>query len=295
MAAVAKAGGMVTIHCENGDEIENLRNIAYYTGHTGPVNHYLTRPASLESGAVARALEMAEITGCPLYIVHVSSRESLKHIREAKARGVRLFAETCPQYLLLDDSKYQGDFTSTVPFIISPPLRMKEDCEALWEALADRTIDTVATDHCPFTLAQKETGRDDFRKIPNGAGGVEHRMELLYTFGVLEGRISLSRMAELTATSPARIFGLFPRKGDIKAGADADLIIWNPDSEKTISANDHHQNCDNNIYEGLTVRGKAEFVITNGRIIIEKGQMVSGDTHGRFLEREPLFPEEKKL
>jgi len=286
MESAGRAGGTVTVHCELGDEIGNLRNIAFYTGHTGPVNHSLTRPPHLEAQAVAKAINIASETGCSLYIVHVSARESLKHIRDAKARGQKVYAETCPQYLLLDDSKYQGDFNSAAPFIMSPPLRMKDDSEALWESISDGTIDTIGTDHCPFSFSQKEPGRNDFRQIPSGAGGVEHRLELLYTYGVLAGRITLPRMVDLLATRPARIFGLYPQKGDILAGADADLVIWNTDSQKTISSATHHQNCDINIYEGFTVRGYADYVITGGKIMIENGSMAKNDSRGSFIKRE---------
>jgi dihydropyrimidinase len=285
MNAVGTADGTVTVHCESGDEIDILRNKFFAQHHIEPKYHPLSRPAELEAGAVKRAIDMANHANCTLYIVHVSSKESLTHILEAQGRDQKVFAETCPQYLLLDDSKYEGSFYRTSIFIISPPLRKKEDNDALWDALSKGIVKTVGTDHCPFNLGQKATGLTDFRKIPNGAGGVEHRLELLYTYGVLENRITLNQMVNSFSTQPAKIFGLFPSKGDIQAGSDADLVIWDPDSENTISAKTHHQNCDNNIYEGITTRGRAEYVIAGGRIVIGKGEMIAPEIRGKFIKR----------
>jgi len=285
MKSVAGAGGIVTVHCETGDEIETLRNRYYSEGNAGPFYHHLSRPAATESDAVARAVGLAEKATCPLYIVHVSAKESLNHIREAKARGQKVFAETCPQYLLLDSSKYLGDFNHTGPYIMSPPLRNREDNEALWTALADGTVSVVGTDHCPYTMAQKETGIGDFRIIPGGAGGVEYRLPLLYTYGVLGNRITLDRMVELISSNPARIFGLWPQKGTVAAGSDADIVIWNPDHQGIISSKTHHQNCNINIYEGFPVQGNAECVIAGGRVIIENGIMTVQQTGGKYLSR----------
>ena len=285
MKAVGKAGGMVTVHCESGDEIEILRNKFFEEYHIGPKYHPLSRPAELEAGAVKKAIDMANQANCPLYIVHVSVKESLKLIKEAKDRGQKVFAETCPQYLLLEDSKYEGDFTRTAPYIMSPPLRKKEDNDSLWDAISNGIVDTVGTDHCPFNMVQKEAGLNDFRKIPNGAGGIEHRLELLYTYGVLEDRITLNQMVDLYSAQPAKIFGLHPSKGDIIVGSDADLVIWNPDSENTISAKTHHQNCDINIFEGIKTRGIAEYVIAGGKLVIENGNMIDSETRGKFLKR----------
>jgi len=285
MEFVGKAGGMVTVHCELGDRIEKLQDRYFFEGHTFPYYHALSRPSILEVKAVEKAVDMAGKAQCPLYIVHVSSGESLKYIREAHSRGQRVYAETCPQYLLLDDSKYNGEFDQTAPYVISPPLRTADDGNALWNALADGTVSTIGTDHCPFTIEQKRAGISDFRKIPGGAGGVEHRLALLYTYGVLAGWISLNRMVELFASGPAKMFGLYPRKGDINKGSDADLVIWNPDTENIISAKSHHQNCDTNIYEGIPVRGNADYVIADGRIIIDKGKMTDRGNPGKYLFR----------
>ena len=287
MRTVAGAGGIVTVHCELGDEIEMLRSRFYCEGYVDPFYHHLSRPPETESDAVAKAIGLAEKACCPLYIVHVSAKESLKHIREAQGRGLKVFAETCPQYLLLDSSEYLGDFNHTVPYVMSPPLRSREDNEALWEALADGTVSVVGTDHCPWTMEQKETGLGDFRKIPGGAGGVEHRLSLLYTFGVTENRISINRMVELISANPARIFGLSPQKGEISAGSDADIVIWNPDHQGVISSKTHHQNCDINIYEEFPIRGNADFVIAGGRVIIENGIMTGHPAGGKYLSRLP--------
>ena len=285
MKAVGKAGGMVTAHCELGDEIEILRNKFAAENKLAPVYHPLSRPPEAEALAVKKAIELAEQANCPLYIVHVSSKESLTHIANAKNKGQEVYAETCPQYLLLDDTKYTGEFDKTAPFIISPPLRKKEDNEALWKELAGGIIQTVGTDHCPFTLEQKRAGNGDFTKIPNGAGGVEHRLSLLYTYGVLTGQITISRFVELVSTMPAKIFGLYPKKGAIKVGSDADIVIWDPGKESIISAKTHHQNCDNNIYEGMKVKGAAQYVIVNGKIVVKNGILQNVDLKGNFLYR----------
>jgi dihydropyrimidinase len=285
MTAVTRAGGMVTIHCETGDEIELLRN-KYFNDHCiEPMYHPLSRPPESEARAVKRALDLAFQANCPLYIVHVSCKESLKPIQDALKRGQKIFAETCPQYLILDDSGYNGDFLSSAPYIISPPLRKKQDNNALWDGITGGIVNTVGTDHCPFNFSQKEAGRNDFRKIPNGAGGVEHRLELLYTFGVLENRITLNRMVDLFATQPAKIFGLYPSKGDILVGADADLVIWNPEREKTISAKTHHQNCDINIYEGIKTRGNADYVIAGGKVVIDNCKLTDNKITGKYIKR----------
>jgi dihydropyrimidinase len=284
LKTVGKLGGIVTIHCETGKEIEEKRNDFYKNGYTQPYFHPLSRPPETEANAVKTAIELADKNECPIYIVHVSCKESLQFIEKAKKAGQAVFAETCPQYLLLNDEKYQGTFEETSGFVMSPPLRKKDDNEALWEALNSGVIDTVGTDHCPFTMNQKFQGRNDFRKIPNGAGGVEHRLDLLYTFGVLTGKISLNKWVALCCAKPAEVFGLHS-KGKITVGMDADIVIWNPDSERIISAKNHHQNCDINIYEGDKTRGNAEIVIKNGEYIIENGDMKSNFNKGIFLKR----------
>ncbi len=286
LKAVAEADGMVTVHCELGDGIEKLRVRMFSEGKTTPLYHALSRPAELEALAVEKIIKMAARVHCPLYIVHVSSAKSLAYIRQAQANGYKVFAETCPQYLLLDESRYNSDFSSSAPFVISPPLRTREDNHALWEALGDGTLSTVGTDHCPFTMSDKLLGKDDFRKIPNGAGGVEHRLQLLYTYGVAEGKITINRLAELFAEAPAKLFGLYPGKGVLAPGSDADIVIWDPAGESKISASTHHQNCDINIYDGLTVKGSVRCVIAGGKIVINSGRMTNDKLTGEFIPRQ---------
>ena len=286
--SVAEAGGLLTVHCEDGDEIETLRNQFYEEGKRTPHYHPLSRPPEAEAKAVKKIIGFAAEAGCPLYIVHVSSMLSLQHITTAQKNGQKVFAETCPHYLLLDDSKYEGTFEQTAPFMLSPPLRKKTDNEALWESLANNTVQTVGTDHCPFTMAQKRLGKDDFRKVANGAGGVEHRMELLYTYGVLQNRISLNRFVEITSTNAAKIFGLYPQKGIIAEGSDADIVIWNPDIVKTISALTHHMHCDTDIFEGFKTTGAPEQIIANGKVAIRNGKWSDEKISGRFLYRRQL-------
>ncbi|MBE0663914.1 MAG: dihydropyrimidinase [Bacteroidales bacterium] len=270
---VGKANGIVAVHCETGDEIEVLRNKYFEQGKIEPKYHALSRPPETEARAVRKLLEMAKEAGCAVYLVHISSALSLEHIRKAREAGQEVFAETCPQYLLLDDSLYEGDFSQTAKFVMSPPLRKKTDNEALWKALSEGLIQSVGTDHCPFTLAQKKAGLNNFRKIPNGAGGVEHRLALLYTYGVLENRITLQQFVNLTAAMPAKIFGLYPRKAAIAVGSDADLVIWNPNTKNIISASSHHQHCDLNIYDGFKTTGSPEYVIKGGEIAARKGEI----------------------
>lgn len=232
MKAVAKYGGMVTLHCEMGDEIEEARNQFYVDNKRSPYYHALSRPAKWEAQAVKRAIELAELANCPIYIVHVSAKESLVYIAAAQKKGQKVTAETCPQYLLLEDSVYEKDFEIAAKYVISPPLRKKEDQEALWTAIKSGVVSIIGTDHCPFSAEQKALGKDDFRKIPNGTGGVEHRMTLLYTHGVLEERITLQEYVAITSTNAAKAFGLFPQKGQIAVGSDADIRVVDPISLK---------------------------------------------------------------
>ncbi len=275
MRVVGKTGGIVTVHCELGDEIEVLRE-KYSNKEFPPAEaHLLSRPSEMEAEAVMRAIQLARKANCPLYIVHVSSAQSLEHIAKAQQEDQVIYAETCPQYLLLDQSNYKRPFEEAAAYVMSPPLRTNQDNEALWDAIANGVVQTIGTDHCPFTLEQKRQGFDDFRKIPNGAGGVEHRMSLLFTYGVLQNRISLNKYVELTSTNPAKIFGLYPRKGVVADGSDADILIWNPEKENTISVKNQHQNSDLNIYEGFETKGDPEYVIHKGAIISEKGILIS--------------------
>jgi len=275
MQVVGKVGGIVTLHCELGDEIDKLRNELAQNGKLGPEFHPISRPDYIEAEAVKLAIEMGKIANCPIYIVHTSCAKSIEYIKEAQENGQIVYSETCPQYLILDDSKYNGEFKETCKYVMSPPIRKKHDQNILWDSINKGVIKTVGTDHCPFNLDQKERGINDFRMIPNGAGGVEHRMTLLFTFGVLQNRITYNQFVDITSTQAAKIFGLYPQKGEIAVDSDADLIIWNPKTQNTISVENHHQNCDLEIYEGIQTIGSPEFVISDGEIIVENGEIIS--------------------
>ncbi len=285
MKAVAQAGGILTVHCEMGDEIEKLRNNFYVNNYRTPFYHPLSRPPQLEAKAVKKAIEFALETNCKLYIVHVSSLLSLEYIKKAQLNGQNVFAETCPHYLLLNDTKYNGTFEQTAPYVLSPPLRKKEDNSALWKALNDNIIQTVGTDHCPFSMIQKRQGIDDFRKIANGAGSIEHRLNLLYTYGVRQNKINLNQFVEKTSTNAAKIFGLFPQKGIIAEGADADIVIWNTEKENIISSKTHHMNCDIDIFEDFKITGFPEYVIAAGKLAIVNGKWNNPNLSGKFLSR----------
>lgn len=284
MHTVGKNGGIVTLHCEIGDEVDKFRNDLANKGNLNPEFHPISRPTNTESEAVQMAIEMAKIAKCPIYIVHTSAGESIQFIEKAQKDGYPVYSETCPQYLLLDDSKYNGDFNDTCKYVMSPPLRKREDQNMLWNSIGKGIINTIGTDHCPFNLKQKEQGNVDFRKIPNGAGGVEHRMKLLFTYGVLQNQISYNQFVDITSTQAAKIFGLYPQKGEIAVGSDADLVIWNPKTENVISVENHHQNCDLEIYEGFTTIGEPEVIVANGEIKVENGKLVTKGK-GKFLKR----------
>jgi len=285
LAILGKHGAMLTVHAEVGAEIERLRNGFFESGKTEPLFHALSRPPHTEAEAVKKVLAMAKKANCQVYLVHISAAASLSHIEAAQSDGQHVFAETCPQYLLLNDLAYDKKLERALPFVMSPPLRKKVDNEALWKALAKGTIQSTGTDHCPFNLEQKLLGKDDFRKIPNGAGGVEHRLALLYTFGVREKRISLNRWVDICSATPAKIFGLFPRKGSLEPGTDADIVIWNPEIRQTISAKTHHQRCNINVFEGVKTIGGPEYVIAAGKLAVQKGALSNEGLKGRFLKQ----------
>ena len=268
MIKAASLNAIVLVHCEEGDIILQNQKQFISEGKTGPFYHALSRPAESEYESVRKVIDLCRKTGCKTYIVHTSTAKSIDYIRAAKEEGLNLFCETCPQYLLLDESVYSKSLPDSLKYIISPPIRSKQDQEALWEALADGTVDVISTDHCPFnTKGQKDVGINDFTKIPNGTGGIENRLALLYTYGVLTKKISLQQFVELTSTNAARIFGLYPQKGTIEVGSDADLVIWNPKSKSVISVKSQVQQCDSNIYEGTNINGEAEYVLSRGVII----------------------------
>ncbi|MBE9466803.1 MAG: dihydropyrimidinase [Bacteroidetes bacterium] len=287
MKTAKDLNALVTLHCENGDIVDFLKNKFISEGKTQTKYHVLSRPPEVESEAVNRATTFAKLVGCPIYIVHVSTKQSIDIIKKAQESGQKVYAETCPHYLLLDKNIFnKNDFSQTAPYVLSPALRTKEHRNKLWNALSNNIINTVASDHCPFNvIGQKDVGINDFTKIPNGAGGVEHRLSLLYTYGVSANLITINQFVDLIATNPAKIFGLSHRKGKIAKGMDADIVIWNPDKEEIISAKTHKQNCDSNIFENYKVKGMPEIVIANGKIALENDTVNVNDLKGNYLFR----------
>ena len=286
MSAAGQAGGLICMHAENGVVIDVLVRRALEAGHTAPKYHALTRPTKAEAEGVHRAIALAEMAESPVYIVHLSSDDALQEVVRARDLGLPAYAETCPQYLFLDQSLYDGPGFEGAKYVMTPPLRPKENQERLWRGIRTNDLQVIATDHCPFCFKdQKQLGRDDFTKIPNGGPGVEHRMSLIHNGGVVSGRISLNRFVEITSTAAAKIFGLFPRKGTVAVGSDADLVIFDPDEEMTISAKTHHMNVDYSCYEGVKVQGVTKTVLSRGQIIIDDGKYVGKPGMGEFLKR----------
>jgi dihydropyrimidinase len=284
----AANGGTVMLHAEDGDAIEALVRRALAEGKRGPKYHALTRPAVTEADAVRRAIALAEQVGVPVYIVHVSAAEAVDEIAAGRGRGVAVLGETCPQYLCLSDERYDEPGFEGAKYVMSPPLRPRAGQERLWRALAADELQVVATDHCPFTMRdQKVLGRDDFTKIPGGAPGIETRMSLVYDGGVGAGRMTIGRFVEVTATNPAKLFGLYPRKGAITPGSDADVVIWDPEKAITWSEATHHMRVDYNPYEGRVTKGAPETVLVRGQPVIEGGTFVGRAGAGRFLKRAP--------
>ncbi|WP_425058899.1 D-hydantoinase [Sporomusa carbonis] len=289
MLLLAKELGMlVCVHCENGDIIDVLVTEAKAQGRTAPKYHALTRPVAAEREATARAVCLAEVAGAPLYVVHVSSAAALDVIREARGKGLAIYAETCPQYLLLDESCYQTQDFSAAKYVMSPPLRPAANQAALWAGLCEGSLATTGSDHCSFNLVgQKELGRDDFSRIPNGGPGVENRFGLLYTYGVAAGKLTLNQFVAVTATNAAKLFGLFPQKGTLAVGSDADIVVWDPAVKTTISAGTQLQQVDYNLYEGMTQIGKARHVFLRGQHIVNDGRLTDDAPAGRYLMRRP--------
>ncbi len=286
MSRSAKNGALICMHAENGSVIDVLVQRALADGKTAPIYHALTRPATAEAEAVHRAIAMAEIAGCPVYIVHLSCEDALNQVREARDRGLSAFAETCPQYLLLTQEELARPGFEGAKYVFTPPLREKHHPPKLWDGLRDDHLQVVSTDHCPFCFKeQKERGRESFAKIPNGGPGVENRLQLLYHYGVNQGRISLNRFVELVSTTPARLFGLYPRKGALAPGADADIVVWDPTADHVISAETHHMRVDYSMFEGFRVQGNARTVLSRGEVILDKGKYSGRPGRGRFLKR----------
>jgi dihydropyrimidinase len=284
MTEVKKCGGMVTVHATNGDMIDGLIAKHRAEGNLSPLYHYLSQPEVTESEASGRFVDMANYTGVPAYIVHLTCEGALNQVREATMRNQHVFVETCIQYLTLDASLYSKGFEGA-KWVMSPPLREKKDQESLWAGIKQGLVNIVATDHCPFMWEQKKMGEQDFSKIPNGHPAIEHRMELLFSEGVHTGRISLQKFVELTATNPAKIFGMFPQKGTLSVGADADIVIFDPNQKHTISAKTHHMHVDYSAYEGWELTGKTKTVLLRGNIAIENGKCLLEKGYGKFIKR----------
>jgi dihydropyrimidinase len=286
MQKASDTGATIMMHAENGIAIDELVAQALASGRTEPVQHGLTRPPELEGEATSRAIQLARVTGAPLYIVHLSASQALAAVAAARDDGQNVFAETCPQYLYLSiEDLARPDFEGS-KYVASPPLRPKEHQADLWRGLRTNDLSVVSTDHCPFCFKdQKEMGRGDFSKIPNGIPGVEHRMDLLHQ-GVVAGEISLQRWVEVASATPARMFGLYPRKGVIAAGADADIVVYDPVLEHTLGVDTHHMAVDYSAYEGMSITGGVSTVLSRGSVVIADGEFHGREGHGRFLSRE---------
>ena len=284
MQEVKKYGGLVTAHATNGDLIDTLIAQHRAQGKLTPLYHYLSQPEVTEAEASGRFADIANYTGVQAYIVHLTCAGALNQVRRATERNQRVLVETCIQYLLLDASLYE-DEANGAKWVMSPPLREKKDQATLWAGLNQGLVNVVGTDHCPFMWEQKMLGKGDFSKIPNGHPAVEHRMELLFSEGVGKGRITLQKFVEVTATNAAKIFGMFPRKGTISIGADADLVILDPQKKHKISAKTHHMNCDYSSYEGWELTGKIDTVLLRGKVAVDAGETKVLKGYGQFIRR----------
>jgi dihydropyrimidinase len=286
LRATGQNGGLVCMHAENGGAIDVIVQQALAEGKKAPKYHALTRPTTAEAEATARAIALAEMAGSPVYIVHMSCHEALEKVREARDRGLPVYGETCPQYLYLSIENFDVPGFEGAKYVFTPPLREKWHQEKLWNGLKRDHLQVVSTDHCPFCFKeQKELGRDDFTKIPNGGPGIEHRMSLIYSGGVAKGRFSVNRFVELVSTTPAKLFGLYPRKGTIALGSDADLVIFDSDRSHTISAKNHHMRVDYSMFEGIQVIGMPCAVLSRGRVLVQGDLFLGRPGGGEFLKR----------
>jgi dihydropyrimidinase len=287
MSQAAKHAGLICMHAENGGAIDVIVQKALAEGKRAPKYHALTRPTTAEAEATSRSIALAEMAGAPVYIVHLSCNDALEKVREARDRGLPVYAETCPQYLYLSLENFDVPGFEGAKYVFTPPLREKWHQEKLWQGLALDTLQVVSTDHCPFCFKeQKELGKDDFTKIPNGGPGIEHRLSLIYTGGVHAKRFSANRFVELVSTAPAKLFGLYPRKGTIAVGSDADLVIFDPDEQQVISAKTHHMRVDYSMFEGIQITGVPKTVLSRGLTVIDSGKFVGRPGAGQFVRRQ---------
>lgn len=284
MEEVKQQGGMVTVHATNGDVIDYLVQKHRDEGKLTPLYHYLSQPEVTEAEASERFADIANYTGCPAYIVHLTCEGALNAVRNALSRNQKVFVETCIQYLILDASLYENN-DEGAKWVMSPPLRERKDQATLWAGINQGVVQVVGTDHCPFTWEQKLLGKDDFSKIPNGHPAIEHRMELLFSEGVQKGKISLNKFVEVTSTNAAKIFGLFPKKGTIGIGSDADIVLFNPTEKHIISFKTHHMNTNYSAYEGWEVTGKVKSVVLRGNVAIENNECLVEKGYGKFIKR----------
>jgi dihydropyrimidinase len=286
MQVAAESGALVMVHAENGDAIEVLMGEAIAAGNTSPKYHALTRPPETEGEATNRAIQLARVAGAKLYVVHVSCAESVEPIAIAREKGWDIWGETCTQYFFIDQSFLdQPDFEGA-KYVYTPPPRAKANQEILWNAVRTNVLQAISTDHCAYLFdGQKDAGKDDFRQIPNGGPGLENRLQMIHHFGVREGRISLNRMVELLCTNPAKLFGLYPRKGTLAVGSDADVVVFDPDKRVTISAATHHSRSDYNLYEGTEVQGSPEVVLLRGNVIVDGERLLAKPGSGQFIKR----------
>src|SRR5687767_12647462 len=286
MEVASQSGALVMVHAENGDLIDVLVKQALAAGHTEPLYHALTRPPELEGEATNRAIQLAHVAGSPLYVVHVSCREAVEPIAIAREKGWNVWGETCTQYFFVDYSFLERPDFEGAKFVYTPPPRSKPNQDVLWNAVRTDVLSAISTDHCAFLWdGQKTLGKDDFSKIPNGGPGLENRLHMIHEFGVRAGRITLNRMVELLATNPAKLFGLYPRKGTIAPGSDADIVIFDPEKRHLITAADQHSKVDYNLYEGTEVTGSPEIVLLRGNVLVEGGELVAEPGVGEFVER----------
>ncbi len=284
-------GALATLHAENGELVYVLQQDIFDKGITGPEGHPLSRPPEVEGEAANRAIRIAEVLGVPVYLVHTSCIDALEAVTRARLEGQQVFAEVLAQHLVIDDSVYRDpDWRTAAHHVMSPPFRPKEHQEALWRGLQAGMLQTTATDHCCFCTPQKEAGLDDFRKIPNGTGGIEDRMGVLWHHGVRTGKLTPSQFVAVTSTNTARIFNIHPKKGALVPGADADIVVWDPEMTRTISAETHHQNIDFNIYEGMEITGNAAVTLSRGRVVWKDGELRTERGTGKYVKRKPFAP-----